>query len=169
MKKLLIAAAAAVALSACGKDAEATANLESKSSSTVTGTASFKEDGDKVTLTLTVSGATAGTHGAHIHETGDCSAADATSAGGHWNPTTHNHGDPSASEHHLGDLGNITIGQDGKGTLTMTMADWKIGDGTAGDVVGKAVVIHSGTDDLTSQPSGASGSRVACGVITKKE
>jgi len=168
--------AAALTLVACGKN-EATATLESRSGSTTTGTATFTEDGDKVTLTLEVSGATPGKHGAHIHEKGDCSAADATSAGGHWNPTTKPHGAPHdhadgehhESEIHLGDLGNIEIGQDGKGTLTLSKADWKIGDGSAADVVGKAVIIHGGEDDLTSQPAGNSGPRVACGVITKAE
>ncbi|QRK06206.1 superoxide dismutase family protein [Archangium violaceum] len=158
----------ALALAACGGGAEATTSLESRSGSTTTGTATFREDGDQVTLTLEVSGATPGKHGAHIHQIGDCSAPDASSAGGHWNPTSHPHGPPDA-EHHLGDLGNIEIGQDGKGTLKLSKTEWKIGDGSANDVVGKALVIHSGEDDLVTDPAGNSGSRVACGVIAKKE
>ncbi|XXF80042.1 superoxide dismutase family protein [Myxococcaceae bacterium GXIMD 01537] len=161
--------AAALAFAACGENKQATTTLESKSSSSVTGTATFEEDGDTVKLTLSVSGATAGKHGAHIHEKGDCSAADATSAGGHWNPSTHNHASPTAGEHHLGDLGNIEVGSDGKGTLTLSKADWKIGDGSANDVVGKAIIIHAGEDDLATQPTGNSGGRQACGVIAKKE
>jgi Cu-Zn family superoxide dismutase len=142
--------------------------LESRSNSTTTGSATFTESDDKVTLELEVSGATPGLHGAHIHQTGDCSAADAASAGGHWNPAAVTHG-PADPGHHLGDLGNLEIGQDGKGPLTVTKAAWKIGDGSPQDVVGKALVIHGGQDDLVTDPAGNSGSRVACGVITGKK
>ncbi len=160
--------AAALTLVACGSGKEATATLESRSNSSTTGTASFTEDGDQVTLKLEVSGATPGKHGAHIHQTGDCSAPDASSAGGHWNPDSKTHG-PADAEHHLGDLGNIEVGQDGKGTLTLSKKAWTIGDGTATDVVGKAVIIHAGEDDLVTDPAGNSGGRVACGVITQKQ
>ncbi|HEX8820385.1 MAG TPA: superoxide dismutase family protein [Archangium sp.] len=160
--------AAAFALVACGEERQATTRLESRSGSSTTGTATFQEDGDQVTLMLEVSGATPGKHGAHIHQNGDCSAADASSAGAHWNPTTKTHGSPDAN-HHLGDLGNIEIGQDGKGTLTLSKKEWKLGDGSSEDVVGKAIVIHAGEDDLVTDPAGNSGSRVACGVIARKE
>ena len=158
--------AAALALSACA-DRQAGTSLESRSGSTVTGTATFREDGDQVTLTLDVTGASPGAHGAHIHEVGDCSAADASSAGPHWNPFTKVHGAPDA-EHHLGDLGNIQIGQDGKGTLKLSKVEWTIGDGANTDVVGKALVIHAAPDDLMTDPAGNSGARQACGVITKQ-
>lgn len=160
--------AAALVLAACGEKSQATATLESRSNSSTAGTALFEEDGDQVTLTLDVSGATPGKHGAHIHQNGDCSAADASSAGDHWNPTTKNHGSPDA-DHHLGDLGNIEIGQDGKGRLKLSKKEWKLGDGSTQDVVGKAVIIHSGEDDLVTNPAGNSGSRVACGVIARKQ
>ena len=158
--------AAALTLSACA-DRQAGTTLESRSGSTVTGTATFREDGDRVTLTVDVTGATPGAHGSHIHDVGDCSAADASSAGPHWNPFTKVHGTPDA-EHHLGDLGNIQIGQDGKGTLKLSKAEWTIGDGTNTDVVGKALVIHAAPDDLMTDPAGNSGARQACGVITKQ-
>jgi len=158
--------AAALALSACA-DRQAGTSLESRSGSTVTGTATFREDGDQVTLTLDVTGASPGAHGAHIHELGDCSAADASSAGPHWNPFTKVHGTPDA-EHHLGDLGNIQIGQDGKGTLKLSKAEWTLGDGANTDVVGKALVIHAAADDLMTDPAGNSGARQACGVIAKQ-
>lgn len=172
-----VLAAALALVSACGDEKEETpptppptaaATLESRSSSTTTGTATFTDENGKVTLKLEVAGATPGQHGAHIHAVGDCSAPDATSAGGHWNPATHNHGSPEGGEQHLGDLGNITVGQDGKGTLTISMAGWKLGDSSTSDVVGKAVVIHANPDDFTTQPTGNSGGRVACGVIAKK-
>ncbi|HEX8437861.1 superoxide dismutase family protein [Archangium sp.] len=158
---------AALALVACGEE-QATTQLESRSGSSTTGTATFTQDGDQVTLTLEVSGATPGKHGAHIHQLGDCSAADASSAGPHWNPASKTHGAPDTN-HHLGDLGNIEIGQDGKGRLTLSKKEWKLGDGSAEDVVGKAVVIHAGEDDLVTDPAGNSGGRVACGVIARKE
>jgi superoxide dismutase, Cu-Zn family len=159
---------AVLALTACGTSRSARTSLESRSDSTTTGQATFTESGDKVTLKLDVSGATPGSHGAHIHQTGDCSAADASSAGTHWNPASVTHG-PADPGHHLGDLGNIEIGQDGKGSLSVTKEAWKIGDGSAQDVVGKALVIHGGKDDLVTDPAGNSGSRVACGVIAEKK
>ena len=158
--------AAALALSACAGHTAA-ANLESRSGSSVTGTSSFSEKDNKVTVTVDVAGATPGKHGAHIHENGDCSAPDAASAGGHWNPATKTHGTPDPN-HHLGDLGNIDVGADGKGQLTVTR-EWTVGDGAASDVVGKAVVIHAGEDDLKTDPAGNSGGRQACGVISLKK
>ena len=166
MKKLVLLSAA-LALTACGTSKHATTTLDSRSNSTTTGTAEFEPSGEGAKLTLKVSGATAGQRGAHIHETGDCSAADASSAGGHWNPATKDHG-PADPAHHLGDLGNITIGEDGKGELVVTKQEWRIGDGSAQDVVGKAIIIHAGQDDLVSNPAGNSGGRVACGVIQAK-
>lgn len=147
----------------------ATASLASKSSSTVTGSASATRVGGVVTLVVTVSGATPGEHGIHIHQTGDCSAPDAASAGAHWNPDAHDHGSGAAdagASSHLGDLGNILIGEDGKGTLTVAKPEWTLGDGAATDVLGHALVVHAAVDDLATQPSGNSGGRQACGVIT---
>ena len=70
-----------------------------------------------------------------------------------------------AGPHHLGDVGNIEVGPDGKGTVTRTTDRWTIGDGTSTDVPGKSLVIHGGTDDPKSQPAGNAGSRIGCGVI----
>jgi len=154
----------------------ASATLASKSGTSTTGRATFAVSGGRVTLTLTVSGAVAGQRGAHIHAIGDCSADNASSAGGHWNPETHPHGSggPDAGEiSHLGDLGNITIGSDGTGTLTYSNPEWKLGDGSTYDVVGKAVIVHANTDDFVTQQNdagatpGNAGGRIACGVITK--
>jgi Cu-Zn family superoxide dismutase len=153
----------------------AVAQLESKSGSMVTGNAQFTLVNGLVTLTLTVAGAEPGQHGAHLHVKGDCSAADGSSAGAHWNPDMHPHGsgliDASAPSH-LGDLGNITIGDDKTGNLTFSNPEWRLGDGSAEDVVGKALLIHRNTDDLVTQERadagitpGNSGARIACGVI----
>jgi Cu-Zn family superoxide dismutase len=147
----------------------ATAALEAKKESGVTGTATFTSSGPGVKLTLTVTGASAGQHGVHLHAVGDCSADDASSAMGHWNPSTMDHGLPAASAHHLGDCGNITVGADGTGKLELTNA-WTIGTGEMTDVLGKAVIVHAAVDDGTSPTAtgttpGNSGARQACGVI----
>ncbi|MDB4975981.1 MAG: Superoxide dismutase precursor [Myxococcaceae bacterium] len=152
----------------------ATATLESKSNSTVTGSAKFSIVDGVVTLELSVSGASPGEHGVHIHVKGDCSAANGSSAGDHWNPTMQPHGSGSPDEtSHLGDLGNITIGCDGKGMLTVSKPEWRLGDGSRLDVLGHAIIFHANQDDLLTQADadagitpGNSGTRLACGVIT---
>jgi len=161
---------AALAVGCGGAAKKATATIESKSASTVTGTATFTQQGEEVTLKLDIAGAPEGSRGAHIHATGDCSSADGMSAGGHWNPTNENHGAWENAPHHLGDLGNITVGADGKGSISITTNAWQVGNGDAGtnDVVGKAIIIHSGTDDFTTQPTGNAGSRIGCGVIVRQ-
>lgn len=104
------------------------------------------------------------THGFHIHEYGDCSAADLGSAGGHYNPQHHPHGGPQTSPHHAGDLGNVKADAQGNAHLDMTVHDITI-DGRHNPIIGRAVIVHEGEDDLTSQPSGDAGSRIGCGVI----
>jgi len=144
---------------------KAHATLESKSGSTVTGKADFVEKSGGVEISVEISGATPGMHGVHLHQNADCSAADASSAGGHFNPDNAQHGAPDAASHHGGDLGNITIGANGKGKLKIFVKGLTV---AAGDhsVVGRSVVVHADPDDLKSQPAGNSGKRVACGAIT---
>ena len=131
----------------------------------VKGTVEFKETDDGIEVTANLEGLKKGVHGFHIHEKGDCSAPDAKSAGGHFNPGNHKHGAPDAAEHHEGDLGNITADKDGKGTATLTIKGVTLGDGDT-SIVGKGFIIHAKADDLKSQPVGNAGDRVACGVIT---
>ena len=109
-----------------------------------------------------------GQHGLHIHETGDCSAPDAKSAGGHFNPHKMDHGSPDKSPRHAGDFGNITVGDDGKGKLELTVEQLTVLPGDS-SVVGKALVLHEKPDDVTTQPSGNSGARIGCGVINLKQ
>ncbi|MEO8459166.1 MAG: superoxide dismutase family protein [Dokdonella sp.] len=104
-------------------------------------------------------------HGFHIHEKGDCSAPDASSAGGHFNPTGQPHGDVNSSEHHAGDMMNIKADAEGMAKVDDTAKGVTIGGGGANDIVGKAIVLHEKPDDYKTQPSGDSGTRVACGVI----
>ena len=120
--------------------------------------------GDGVHFTGTVTGLPAGVHGFHIHETGDCSAPDGSSAGGHFNPTGAPHGGPQSAERHLGDLGNITADASGNAEVNIHAGGVTLGEGENA-IMGKAIIVHAGADDLTTQPTGDAGARLACGVI----
>jgi Cu-Zn family superoxide dismutase len=150
-----------------GKEAGkiATVPVESKSGSTLTGKATFEEKGKEVVFKLDVEKAPPGVHAVHIHETGDCSSPDGKSAGGHWNPGNTPHGQWGHEGHHLGDIGNMTVGADGKGTITLTTDKWTIGSGGPNDIVGKAIIVHEKADDFKTQPTGNAGNRLGCGVI----
>ncbi len=102
-------------------------------------------------------------HAIHVHETGDCSAPDGSSAGPHFNPTGEQHGALAADDSHIGDLGNLTTSPEG----TVSLDKVKVGATLSGEhgLVGRAVVVHARHDDLASQPSGDAGARIACGVI----
>jgi len=105
------------------------------------------------------------THAFHVHENGDCSAPDGSSAGGHFNPGSTDHGRVGHGEHHAGDSDNITANADGSAQVQGWLEGATIGDGAATDIVGKGVIIHAGEDDYTTQPTGDAGGRLACGVI----
>jgi Cu-Zn family superoxide dismutase len=146
--------------------ATATATMEPASGSNVTGQAKFTDEGNgRVRFELTVENISPGEHAVHLHEKGDCSAADASSAGGHWNPTMKPHGKRGDGPCHKGDVGNMTVGEDGKGTLDVTVDGWSIGGPDSTNVVGKAVIVHEKADDFTTQPTGNAGGRLSCGVI----
>jgi Cu-Zn family superoxide dismutase len=143
--------------------------MEPKSDSNVAGEVSFTEENGEVVMKATFSGLTPGEHAIHIHDKADCSAADGTSTGGHWNPTAEPHGkwDDSAG-YHRGDIGNFTADADGNATLEFTTDLWCIGcEDETKNIVGKAVIVHQGVDDFTSQPSGAAGARISCTGIIK--
>ncbi len=142
----------------------ATATLAPTAKSKVTGTVTFKEVDGGVEATANIENLKPGEHAFHVHENGDCSAPDASSAGGHFNPENHKHGAPTAAEHHAGDFGNLTAGKDGKATKTITMQGINLGDGP-NSIVGKAFIVHEKKDDFKTQPTGNAGGRVACGVI----
>jgi superoxide dismutase, Cu-Zn family len=138
--------------------------LEAKSGSKLAGKAVLTETEGGVHVLLTVEGIEPGEHGAHVHEKGDCSAADGASAGGHFNPQTQDHGLPGAPKRHLGDLGNITIGKDGKGSLDITAPGANLKATDPASFVGRAIIVHAKKDD-GGQPTGNAGGRVGCGVI----
>jgi Cu-Zn family superoxide dismutase len=139
--------------------------LESKSGSQVNGTVTFAQEGNLVVIVADVRGLPPNTtHGFHIHEKGDCSAPDAMSAGGHFNPAGHQHAGPTVANRHAGDLGNLETGSTGRAYKRMVVDNITLDHGTNG-VLGRAVIVHEKADDLTSQPAGNAGARVACGVI----
>ncbi len=146
----------------------AEAMIDGKSGSEMTGMAIFAEVDGKVTVTVDIEKAIPGTHAAHLHEFGDCSAEDGSSAGGHWNPSVEDHGKFAEEHFHLGDLGNIEVDENGYGSLTLTTDLWSLGTGDDNDVVGLSIVIHASADDFTTQPTGAAGGRIGCGVVVKK-
>ncbi len=142
--------------------------MEPKSESDVQGEVTFTEEDGEVKMMASFTGLSEGEHAIHIHQTADCSADDGTSAGGHWNPTNEPHGKWGASEgYHKGDIGNFTADADGNATVEFSTSEWCIGcDDENKNIVGKAVIVHQGSDDFTSQPSGAAGPRVSCtGII----
>ena len=147
-----------------GKTTSATANLQPTKGNKVWGTITFTQKGDKVLVVANVNGLKPGMHGFHIHEKGDCSAADGMSAGGHFNPAGKPHGAPDSAEHHGGDLGNLTADKSGNATLSIEVDGITL-DQSANSIVGKGVIVHANPDDLISQPAGNAGPRVACGVV----
>lgn len=140
-----------------------TVNLMAKSGSTLTGSAELVDTGSGVKITLDVAGIAPGKHGTHIHEKPDCSSEDAESAGSHYNP----HGKDHAMEPgmgHIGDMGNIEIGEDGKGKLEVTLAGANLKAGDPNSLRERAIIVHASPDD-GGQPTGNAGGRVGCGEI----
>ena len=144
----------------------AQANLASASGSLVSGKLILVPMGDGVHLTGEVGGFSPGSsHGFHIHEKGDCSAADGSSAGGHFNPSAQPHGRAMQGAHHAGDIDNIVADANGVARVNAHVMGVTLGGGAANDIAGRAIVVHAAPDDYISQPSGNAGARVACAVI----
>jgi len=142
---------------------KAIAVLHPTQGSQVSGTVTFTKAEGGVHVVAEIKGLTPGEHGFHIHEFGDCSAADGASAGGHFNPAGHPHAGPDAKMRHAGDLGNITA--DAGGTAHYDQVDTMLAFAGSDSIVGRGLIVHEKADDLTTQPTGAAGGRVACGVI----
>jgi Cu-Zn family superoxide dismutase len=190
MRAAFLIAAALLALAACGRK-EPTANVPTAPADTgapgapaeppppqhrvnLAATSGNEASGELVLTSMpegvrvegSISGLKADTeHGFHVHEKGDCSAPDASSAGEHFNPTSQPHGDPSSAAHHAGDIPNVRADAEGRAAVSTTVNGVTLGDGGTNDVVGKAFVVHEKADDYKTQPSGNSGGRIACGVI----
>lgn len=182
MRVVLLAAATALFVTACGTAPkkpvapevptlstakQGVANLASASGSLVSGKVTVTPmQGGGVHLTGTIGGLPANsTHGFHVHEKGDCSAVDASSAGPHFNPFTSVHGRANAGAHHSGDMDNVVADAQGVVNLNVHVGGVTLGGGAVNDIAGRALVVHAAPDDYSSQPAGNAGARVACGVI----
>ena len=170
MKRTLPCIAIAALFAGCASMSpsgpSAVANLAPTTGNTAKGTVTFTQKGDKVIIHAMVSGLAAGTHGFHIHEKGDCSSGDGTSAGGHFNPLGKPHSYPTVEDRHAGDMPMLAADTSGNAVLDGELDVITIGAG-ATDIVGKAVIVHKDGDDFKTQPTGNAGARVACGVIRK--
>lgn len=163
--------AAAAEPSAPAKPAEPkslTVDIAAKSGSKVSGKVTVTEEAAGVRLVITLEGATPGDHGAHVHEKPDCGAPDGKSAGDHYNPDKHQHGLPDARERHIGDLGNIQVGKDGKGSLELSIAGANLTPDDPHSFLGRSLIIHEKKDD-GGQPAGNAGSRIGCAVIVESK
>ncbi|HEY6917049.1 MAG TPA: superoxide dismutase family protein [Allosphingosinicella sp.] len=140
----------------------ATANLMDASGQ-MAGTARVEQIGDSLRVTVDGTRLPQGPHGVHLHQVGLCTPPTFESAGGHWNPTDRMHGKDNPAGMHKGDLPNILIGTDGRGSIEYTVPMASLGQLIDGD--GAAIVVHAQADDYRTDPSGASGARIACGVL----
>ncbi len=153
-------AAGVLAAAPVGK---AVAVLNPLGASGVKGTVTFTAVAGGVRVSAKVSGLTPGVHGFHVHEFGDCSAADGSSAGGHFNPAGAPHAGPAEAHRHAGDMGNLTAGPDG--TAALEYVDGQAALEGTNSVLGRGVIVHANPDDLKTQPTGNAGGRIACGVV----
>lgn len=142
---------------------KAIAVLHPTEGSTVRGIVTFSAVEGGIQIVADVDGLAPGKHGFHIHEFGDCSGPDGKTAGGHFNPENAPHGGPESPQRHVGDLGNLTA--DESGHAHYERVDNLIAFSGSHSIIGRAVIIHQDEDDLQSQPTGAAGARLACGVI----
>jgi superoxide dismutase, Cu-Zn family len=164
--------AAALATGCAGMPAgggnETVVNMEARSNSVTTGTVTLRERGDTVIARVQLRGlAPNSEHGFHVHEKGDCSAPDATSAGPHFDPGGQPHGRPGSGAHHAGDLQNLKADGSGNVNTEVTMSGLTLAAGP-NSIVGRSLVVHRDPDDYATQPAGNSGPRIACGVIAMR-
>ncbi len=186
MKYVVPLCIAASLLSGCGQRDRAAAPQDSSAGSTTnpstmasvqlvptqgntaSGSLTLTTSDSAVQLSGTLSGlAPNGEFGFHIHEKGDCSAPDASGAGEHFNPASSQHGNPAGDPHHAGDMYNATSDAEGNARIEGKVAGVTLGSGQPTDILGRAVVLHEKADDYSTQPSGNSGARIACGVIVR--
>ena len=153
----------------CETKTTAVAKIEQINQSEISGLAVFTKNKNGIKLDLSLKGKKNSTVAVHIHEGMECDRVDGKSAKGHWNPTDENHGSWGSGSFHSGDIGNITMDKNGMGShvLIDTLGRWTIGGYWETNILDRSVIVHDGVDDGKTQPSGAAGSRVGCGIITK--
>ncbi len=173
-KRVMIHALLVVSLSNCGQEGkeeaadtrvmrDAVAQMAATTGNNATGMVTFAEVAGGIQVVARFEGVPEGEHGFHIHEKGDCSSGDGTSAGGHWNPEGVDHAGRDAATRHVGDLGNISA--DADDVAKAEFVDIILTFDGANSIIGKGFILHVDEDDLISQPAGAAGARISCGVI----
>lgn len=166
MAFVFLAAACTTGMTAEQAGGAATADLRQADGRSVA-RAQVVQNGDGVRVIIEAMGLPSGTYGAHIHTSGRCDGPEYTTAGGHWNPMTRQHGSENPQGPHLGDLPNLTIAADGTGSISFDVPHGRLrgGDYAVLDADGAAVIVHASPDDYRTDPSGNSGARIACGVL----
>jgi superoxide dismutase, Cu-Zn family len=131
------------------------------------GQATVTQAGDGISVRVEAMDMAPGTYAAHIHTTGRCDPPGFESAGGHWNPTSQQHGRDNPQGPHKGDLPNLTVAADGRGVVEFTIPGASVTGGSAAmlDTDGAAMMIHEKADDYRTDPSGDAGARIACGTF----
>jgi Cu-Zn family superoxide dismutase len=170
MKQLVLLATAAIVLAGCASTSGpvATASMQATSGSSVSGTVRLQQMADSsVRVTLDLNGVPPGVHGFHIHEKGDC-GDNGNAAGSHFNPTASPHGAPEAASKHAGDWGNVTADASGRVQTEFTTRSITLTEGAI-SAAGRALILHANPDDLTTQPTGNAGGRIACGVVSLQQ
>lgn len=159
----LVLVLASATMASAGSVTKAEAILTPTQGHYAAGKVVFTKAEGGVRVSVSIAGLRQGAHGFHIHEFGDCSAPDASSAGGHFNPAGQQHAGPKDATRHMGDLGNVEAGADGRVTLGFTDSHLRL-EGPTG-ILGRSVIVHADADDLRTQPTGNAGGRLACGVV----
>jgi len=177
---ILISVASLVALAACSREPQNEVANEAAGSNAAgpvvpasaqlidgtgkpIGDVAISEDANGITLRPSAAGLPPGTHGVHLHEIGQCGTPDFKSAGAHWNPANRKHGRENPEGAHMGDLANIQIEADGRGESILLIGATRH---ALADADGTSIVIHANADDYKTDPSGNSGDRIACAVIS---
>ena len=167
MLKILVTIMLALVVVACAPTEQikpVLVMMEPKSDSTATGVIALSQTNDLVTIKIDMTGVSPGMHGFHIHEKGNCSPANASAAGGHFNPSNMTHGNPAGVTRHAGDQLSLEANAQGEIRTIITTEAITLNTGQ-NSIAGKSFVLHADPDDYTTQPAGNSGKRIACGVI----
>ena len=165
--RFIVLIVSSIMLITCTNNISAVAHIRGVNSNAINGAATFVEENGFIKLVVELREADTDKLAIHIHELGDCESSDGSSAGGHWNPTKEQHGKWGELPFHSGDIGNIDIDENGRGFFEMKdhFKRWSLSSSGNTNIMGRAIIIHAGVDDMSSQPSGAAGARIGCGVI----